>query len=55
MITVWATCDYDVQAGRLTHLLVRLVLNPRKDLDFTLGLKNHRVRGTFRLERQAEV
>jgi hypothetical protein len=49
ILGLWASCDYKVQAGRLTHKLVRLVLRPRKDLDFTMGLSNHQVRRTFSL------
>lgn len=49
VLGIWAVCDYHVQAGRFTHTLVKLVLRPRKDLDFTMGLSNHQVRRTFGL------
>jgi hypothetical protein len=49
MLGLWAECDYKVQTGRFTHKLVRLVLRPRKDIDFTLGLRDHQVRRTFSL------
>jgi hypothetical protein len=49
MLGLWASCDYQVQTGRFTHNLVRLVLRPRKDIDFTLGLRDHQVRRTFSL------
>jgi hypothetical protein len=49
ILSLWAACDYHVQAGRFTHMLVKLVLRPRRDLDFTMGLSNHQVRRTFTL------
>lgn len=47
VLGIWAACDYQVQAGWFTHRLVKLVLRPRRDLDFTMGLSNHQVRRTF--------
>ncbi|MET4100378.1 hypothetical protein ABIB37_002615 [Agrococcus sp. UYP10] len=49
-VAIWASCDYHVGIGALERLIVRVVLRPRADLDYTRGLDNHLVRRTFRLD-----
>ena len=46
VVSVWASCNYRVRVSGLTRRLVRLVLNPPADLDFTRGVGNHQVRRT---------
>lgn len=51
VVSVWGSCDYRVHVGQLTQWLVRRVLRPPADLDFTRsGVSNHQVRKTFRIE-----
>ncbi|MDH6247758.1 hypothetical protein [Mycobacterium sp. OTB74] len=47
IVSIWARCDYQVPINRFNQKLVKLVLRPRGDLDFTGGVKNHEVRRTF--------
>ena len=47
LLGIWAACDYEVQVGSVTRFRVKLVLWPRGDFDFTLGLRKHQVRRTL--------
>lgn len=52
-VTIWAYCDYHVNIGAFERFLVRAILRPPPDLDFTQGLYDHQVRRTFRLDTDA--
>ncbi len=47
---IWGSCDYHVNIGAIERFLVRAILRPPADLDFTHGLDNHQVRRTFRID-----
>jgi hypothetical protein len=47
LLTVWVSCDYKVEVGRLTRFLAGLRHSARAGLNFSGGLKNHQVRRTF--------
>jgi hypothetical protein len=49
LLSIWAACDYSTPVGRFNQRFMKLVLNPPKNLDFSSGLRNHRVRRTFSL------
>jgi len=49
-VSIWASCDYHVHIGAIERFLVRAILRPGPDLDFTQGLYNHQVRRTFRID-----
>jgi hypothetical protein len=52
-VAIWGYCDYHVNIGTVERFLVRAILRPPPDLDFTQGLYNHQVRRTFRLDTEA--
>lgn len=53
LVTVWGSCNYRVHVGRLTGALVRWVLRPPDDLNFTRGVERHQIRRTFVVDRGA--